>query len=328
MRLLVTGGLGFIGSNFILQTLQRDKEIEIINVDAEFFGSNRKSLKELNKNKRYSYIKGNICNSKLMEKEISKCDGIINFAAESFVDRSIKNAKPFILSNVNGVSNILEIIKKTKKRFLQVSTDEVFGSFKNGSATEQSKMNPSNPYAATKSAAELLINSYCTTHDSDCLITRCTNNYGPRQFPEKLIPKTILLAKQDQKIPVYGTGKNIRDWLYVSDHCDTIFDVFMNGKSATSYNISADNELDNISVIKQILSILDKSEDLINFVQDRPGHDFRYSMKSSKIRRELGWKPKVKFKQGLEMTVEWYMENSDWWKNILKTTKNKTPWKK
>ncbi len=328
MKILVTGGLGFIGSNFILQTLENNKEIDIINVDAEFFGSNKKSLQKLKKSKRYSYVKGNIGNVKLMKNLILKSDAIINFAAESFVDRSIENAKPFVTSNVNGVFNILEIIKKTKKRFLQVSTDEVFGSLSKGSATEGSKMNPSSPYAATKAAAELLIDSYCTTYDCNCVITRCTNNYGPRQFPEKLVPKTILLAKQNHQIPVYGTGKNIRDWLYVNDHCDAIFKVLTNGKSSNSYNISSNNELDNLTIIRTILSILGKSEDLISFVQDRPGHDFRYSMNSSKIQKELKWKPKIEFKKGLETTVEWYLENSNWWKNIVKTTKNKTPWKK
>ena len=328
MKLLITGGLGFIGSNFILRTLENNKDIDIINVDAGFFGSNKKSLQQLKKSKKYSFVKGNIGNTKLMEKLISKSDSVINFAAESFVDRSIENAKPFVTSNINGVFNILEIIKKTKKRFLQVSTDEVFGSLSKGSATEQSKMNPSSPYAATKAAAELLIDSYSTTYDCDCVITRCTNNYGPRQFPEKLVPKTILLAKQNNKIPVYGNGKNIRDWLYVNDHCDAIFDVLTKGKTGNSYNISANNELDNLTIIRAILSILDKSEDLISFVQDRPGHDLRYSMKSSKIQKELKWRPRIKFKKGLEMTVEWYMENSDWWKNIVKTTKNNTPWKK
>jgi len=328
MKILVTGGLGFIGSNFILNILENNKDIQIVNVDAGFFGSNKKSLQELKKSKRYSYVKGNICNKKIMEKVISRCDSIINFAAESFVDRSIMNAKPFVTSNINGVFTILDIIKKTKKRFLQVSTDEVFGSLSKGSATEQSKMYPSSPYAATKAAAELLIESYNTTYDCDCVITRCTNNYGPRQFPEKLVPKTILLAKENHKIPVYGSGKNIRDWLYVNDHCDAIFKVLKNGKASDSYNISANNELDNITIIKKILEILGKSEELIDFVQDRPGHDFRYSMKSSKIEKELKWKPKIKFIKGLEMTVEWYLENSEWWKDIDKTTKNKTPWKK
>jgi dTDP-glucose 4,6-dehydratase len=327
MKLLVTGGLGFIGSSFVLNTLEKNKDFHIINVDAELFGSNKKSLKSLKNSKNYQFIKGNICDFNLMNKLIQKCDSIINFAAESFVDRSIANAQPFLESNVHGVFNLLEIIRKFKKRFLHISTDEVFGSLARGSATEHSRFNPSSPYAATKAAAELLINSYNTTYDCDCLITRCTNNYGPRQFPEKLIPKTILLAKQNQKIPVYGSGKNIRDWIYVDDHCEAIFKVLTKGKSSSSYNISADNELDNMTIVKKILSIMDKSEDLVTFVEDRPGHDFRYSLNSSKIRQELRWKPRTNFKNGLEKTVDWYMANSDWWKSLVKTTMNKTPWK-
>jgi dTDP-glucose 4,6-dehydratase len=327
MKLLVTGGLGFIGSSFILNILEGNKDLHIINVDAEFFGSNKKSLKSLENSKNYQFIKGNICDFNFMSKLIRKCDSIINFAAESFVDRSIADAQPFLESNVYGVFNILEIIRKLKKRFLHVSTDEVFGSLARGSATEHSKFNPSSPYAATKAAAELLINSYNITYDCDCLITRCTNNYGPRQFPEKLIPKTILLAKQNQKIPVYGSGKNIRDWIYVDDHCEAIFKVLMKGKPSRSYNISANNELDNMTIVKKILSVMDKPEDLITFVEDRPGHDFRYSLDSSMIRKELRWRPRINFKNGLEKTVEWYMTNSDWWGSIIKTTMNKTPWK-
>lgn len=327
MRLLVTGGLGFIGSNFILRTLEHNKEFHIINADAGFFGSNKKSMAALKNSKRYQFVMGNICDSSLMNKLITKCDAVINFAAESFVDRSIANAKPFLDSNVDGVFTILEIIKKTKKRFVQVSTDEVFGSLQRGSALEHSRFNPSSPYAATKAAAELLIDSYNVTYGCDCLITRCTNNYGPRQFPEKLIPKTILLARKNQKIPVYGSGKNVRDWLYVDDHCDAIFKVLTRGRSANSYNISANNELDNLTIIRKILSIMDKSEDLISFVEDRPGHDFRYSLNSSKIRKELKWAPKTSFKKGLEYTVKWYMTNPSWWKGITKATMNRTPWK-
>ena len=225
MKLLITGGLGFIGSNFILKVLKNESDLKIINIDAGFFGSNPKNLSKLENNPNYEFVNGNINDFNLMEKLIKNSDVVINFAAESFVDRSISDAKPFLDSNVNGVFTILEIIKKFSKKFIHISTDEVFGSLKDSTANEFSRFNPSSPYSATKAAAELLINSYIVTHDCDCLITRCTNNYGPRQFPEKLIPKVILLASKNMRIPVYGGGKNIRDWLYVDGHCDAIYNV-------------------------------------------------------------------------------------------------------
>jgi dTDP-glucose 4,6-dehydratase len=210
---------------------------------------------------------------------------------------------------------------------IQISTDEVFGSLENKSAKEETKFNPTNPYAATKASAELLVNSYFTTYNSNVIITRCTNNYGPRQFPEKLIPKTILLADQNKKIPIYGNGRNIRDWIFVEDHCNAIFNILTNGKSGESYNISASNEIDNITIVKKILSLMNKSEDLIEFVEDRPGHDFRYSMDSQKIKKELNWQTKVNFEEGIKKTVDWYLSNREWWKNIVKNSLNQTPWK-
>ena len=296
-------------------------------MDAEFYGSNPVNLSELSSSKKYQYVNGNICNFQLVDKLILDCDAVINFAAESFVDRSIANAKPFLESNINGVFTLLECVKKHKKKFLQISTDEVFGSLEKDSATEKFPFNPSSPYAATKASAEMLVNSYHVTHDCDTIITRCTNNYGPRQFPEKLIPKIILLAEKNKKIPIYGSGKNLRDWLFVTDHCDAIINVLQNGKSGESYNISSNNEIDNITIVEKILSLLDKSSDLIEFVEDRPGHDFRYSMDSSKIRKELDWVQKFDFDIGLEQTVDWYLSNENWWKNISKQTLNSTPWK-
>ena len=327
MKLLVTGGLGFIGSNFIIKILEEHKNIEIVNIDDKLYGSNSKSLEKIEKSNRYEFIQGNITNKGILEKTISNTDAIINFAAESFVDRSISNTTPAFDSNLKGVFVLLELIKKNKKKFIQVSTDEVFGSIEKGSANEFTRFNPSSPYSATKAGAELLINAYFVTYGCDCVITRCTNNYGPRQFPEKLIPKIILLAEQDKKIPIYGTGTNIRDWIYVDDHCDAVFKVLNNGKSGESYNISADNEIDNITIVKKILSLMNKSEDLIEYVEDRPGHDFRYSMDSSKIRKELGWNNIVNFDEGLEKTVNWYMSNKEWWKNIVTDSLNQTPWK-
>jgi len=327
MKMLVTGGLGFIGSNFILNVLKNHDEIKIVNVDAELYGSNKENLKDIQGSKNYEFVKGNINDYRLMDKLISNCDAIVNFAAESHVDRSIKNAKPFIDSNLIGVFNILEIIRKQRKKFLHVSTDEVFGSLKSESADENFRLNPSSPYAASKASAELLINSYIITYGCNILVTRCTNNYGPRQFPEKLIPKVIILAAQNKKIPLYGSGKNIRDWIFVDDHCDAIMKVLQQGKNGEFYNISADNEIDNLSIIKEILSIMNKSTDLIEFVDDRPGHDFRYSLNSSKIRRELNWSPKSEFHEGLKNTVKWYLENKDWWSKINEREFNVTPWK-
>jgi len=327
MRLLVTGGLGFIGSNFILKTLDENKDIEIVNIDAQLDGSNIKNLQNLKNSRNYEFVKGNITNKKFMEEQIEKCDVVVNFAAQSFVDRSINDANPFLVSNIRGAFTILDIITKQKKRMIQISTDEVFGSLSEGTANEKSKFNPSSPYAATKAAAELIINSYSVTYGSDVIITRCTNNYGPRQFAEKLIPKTIILANQNHKIPIYGNGSNIRDWIYVDDHCDAVSLVLFNGVSGKSYNISANNEIDNLTIVKKILNIMDKSEDLIEFVEDRPGHDFRYSMDSKKITSELNWKTKLSFDKGLEKTIQWYLDNPEIVNNVSSTVLDPTPWK-
>ena len=328
MKLLVTGGLGFIGSNFIRKLLTENGEYEIINVDAELFGANQKNLSDIENSEKYHFEKGNITNKKFIEEQITKCDAVINFAAESFVDRSISDANPFLVSNIRGAFTILDIITKQKKRMIQISTDEVFGSLTTGTADEHSKFNPSSPYAATKAAAELLINSYSVTFGSDVIITRCTNNYGPRQFPEKLIPKTIILANHNKKIPIYGNGTNVRDWIYVDDHCDAVLLALLKGKTGESYNISANNEIDNITIVKQILEMMDKSEDLIEFVEDRPGHDFRYSMDSTKISNELSWKTKSNFKDGLEKTIQWYLDNTEMLMNTSSTILDSTPWKR
>jgi len=326
MKLLVTGGLGFIGSNFILKTLHENEGFDIVNVDAELAGSNIKNLSQVKNLENYEYVKGNITNRKLMEDLIKNCDVVVNFAAESFVDRSINDANPFLVSNIRGAYTILDIITKQKKRMIQISTDEVFGSLSNETATEESKFNPSSPYAATKAAAELLINSYFTTFNSDVIITRCTNNYGPRQFAEKLVPKTILLAYHNKKIPIYGNGKNIRDWIYVDDHCDAVLSALHHGKSGESYNISANNEIDNLAIVRKILEIMNKPETLIEFVEDRPGHDLRYSLDSTKISDQLGWKVKLSFEEGLEKTVQWYLDNPEVLNNVSSVL-DPTPWK-
>tara|TARA_B110000196_G_C21151498_1_gene669999 strand:- start:2316 stop:3311 length:996 start_codon:yes stop_codon:yes gene_type:complete len=328
MKLLVTGGLGFIGSNFILKLLKESNDFEIINVDAELHGADKTNLSEIQNNKKYEFVKGNITNKRLMEELILKCDAVVNFAAESFVDRSIDNADPFLVSNIRGSFTILDIITKQKKRMVQISTDEVFGSLSTGTATEKSQLNPSNPYAATKAAAELLIKSYVNTHNSDVIITRCTNNYGPRQFPEKLIPKIIILANQLNNIPIYGQGLNIRDWIHVDDHCNAVLMALLDGKTGESYNVSANNEVDNLTIVHKILKLMNKPDDLIKFVEDRPGHDLRYSMDSKKISNELGWKIKTSFDDGLQNTINWYLNNPEILNKIhLETVQDSTPWK-
>jgi len=327
MKLLITGGLGFIGSNFILQVLNRYANFKITNIDAELPGSNKQNLNGLQNNKNYKYVKGNITNKKLINKLVSNTDAVINFAAESHVDRSISDPRPFINSNILGVYTILEAVRKYKKKFIQISTDEVFGSLKSGNAPERYPFNPSSPYAASKASAEVLVQSYITTYDCNAIITRCTNNYGPRQSPEKLIPKAIFLAKNNKKIPIYGTGKNIRDWIFVLDHCNALLRVFFKGKKGESYNISCSNEVDNLTIVKKILEIMGKRKDLIHFTTDRPGHDFRYSLNSSKIYKELRWKPSYNFERGLEYTINWYLKNKKWWKNTSSKELSSISWK-
>ena len=327
MKLLVTGGLGFIGSNFILHVLKKYKNHKIVNIDDELLGSNHNYLSNLKNSQNYFFVKGSITNKNLMTKLISDCDVIINFAAESHVDRSISNPKPFIDSNILGVFNILEILKKHKKRLVHISTDEVFGSLKTGSANEEYRLNPSSPYSASKASAELLINSYIRTFNIDSVITRCTNNYGPHQYPEKLIPKAIILAHRNEKIPIYGNGKSIRDWIFVEDHCNAIMKVLTKGNSGETYNISSQNELDNLTIIKKILKLMNKPLDLLEFVDDRPGEDHRYSLDSLKIRTELKWNHKINFEEGIIKTIEWYLIKNPWGKIDSKKLKN-IPWKR
>ena len=308
MKLLVTGGLGFIGSNFILHILKKYPNYKITNIDAELTGSNKKNLENIKKYKNYQFVKGNINNSQLMDKLVKNNDNIINFAAESHVDRSISGPKPFLDTNVMGLQILLESIRKFDKKLIHISTDEVFGSLKKGSAKEEDSFNPASPYAASKAAAEMLAKSYFKTYQCDIITTRCTNNYGPRQFEEKLIPKVILLAKQNKKIPVYGSGKNIRDWIHVEDHCNALVKVLCNGKKGESYNISGSNELSNLQIIKKIFKIMKKPNSLIKFVPDRLGHDFRYSLDSTKSKKKIYWIPKITIDTGLENTIKWYLD--------------------
>ena len=316
MKILVTGGLGFIGSNFILFSLKNYSKIQITNVDACLTGSSPKNLRELKNSKRYKFVKSNIKNQKIINELVSKNDLVINFAAESHVDRSISNPKPFLDSNIIGTYSILEAIRKYDKKLVQISTDEVYGSLKKNSADETFILNPSSPYSSSKASADLLVKSYNITYGCDIKISRCTNNYGPRQFPEKLIPKVIINALNNKSIPIYGNGKNIRDWLYVIDHCRAIQKIIEKGKSGEIYNIAGKNEIDNNTIIKIILKSLNKPLSLMKYVKDRPGHDFRYSLDSTKIENKLKWEPKYTFENGIKETVLWYVNNKSWWKKL------------
>ena len=321
MKILVTGGLGFIGCNFV--RYMADKA-EIIVIDALKYGSNENNLKDLD----YKIVKGNICDYDLMAELVKEVDAIINFAAETHVDRSISNPFAFIESNVIGTYTILEAMRKVnpEAKLVHIGTDEVYGDIEKGSFKEDDMLKPSSPYSASKASADMLVLAYVRTYGLNAMITRCTNNYGPYQFPEKLIPKAILRAKMDMKIPIYGTGKNVRDWIYVNDHCEAINFVLERGKRGEIYNISSGEEKTNLEGVSEILGIMEKP-DLAEFVEDRPGHDSRYSLDSSKI-RGLGWKPKYGFSEGLKETVEWYLENEWWWKLLAdEKVLHPTPWR-
>ena len=326
----MTGGCGFIGSNFIRYMLHNYNNIDVVNVDSLSYGSNLNNLKDLQDDRRYRFVKGSINDFKLMSDIVKEVDAIVNFAAESHVDRSIAEPQSFFKSNAEGVLVVLEAVRRYggNVRMLQVSTDEVYGDILAGSFKEEDRLKPSSPYAASKACADLLCLAYHRTYGLNVSITRCTNNFGPFQFPEKLIPKTIIRAMLDLKVPVYGTGGNVRDWIYVLDHCEALDVVLKKGGSGEVYNIAGGNELTNIQVVEKVLELLGKPRSLIEFVEDRPGHDIRYSLDSSKISRELGWRPKHTFEQALETTVEWYVENGWWWKPLAdERTLHPTPWK-
>ena len=330
MKILVTGGLGFIGSNFCRYILTKYSDYEIINIDKMGIGANPANLKDLENEKRYKFIKGDIRDSELINKIIKQVDAVVNIAAETHVDRSIANPTTFIQNNTLGTFTLLEAIRKhnDNARLIQVSTDEIYGETKEGSFKENDRPKPSNPYSASKAAADMFVLTYHRTYGLDTIISRCTNNYGPYQFPEKLIPKTIIRASLNLKIPIYGSGKNVRDWIYVLDHCEALNILLQNGEPGEIYNISSGNEYENIELVKRILKIMNKDESLIEFVEDRPGHDIRYSLNSSKIRSELGWKPKHNFEDALQETVKWYLKNQWWWKPIAtEQVLHPTPWK-
>lgn len=330
MRLLVTGGLGFIGSNFCRYMLEKHADCELINVDKMGVGANPANLHDVENDKRYTFIKGDVCNPLLINRLIHQVDAIVNFAAETHVDRSIADPNIFLLNNTVGTFTILEAIRRHghKVRLLQVSTDEVYGEALEGSFTEHDPPKPSNPYSASKAAADMFVLSYHKTYNLNVNITRCTNNFGPYQLPEKLIPKTIIRALRNLPIPIYGSGQNVRDWIYVRDHCEAIATVLEKGSAGEVYNVSAGNEISNVEVAKKILGLLQKPESLISFVEDRPGHDTRYSLDSAKIKNALNWQPTCSFEASLESTVKWYLENEHWWAPFATDViLHPTPWK-
>jgi len=330
MKLLVTGGMGFIGSNLVRYMLSTRNDVEVTNLDDISIGSNPANLKDLEKDRRYNFVKGSIADLRLVSKLIRKVDAVINCAAQTHVDRSIANPQPFMESNVIGTYTILEAARRKNPaaRIVHVSTDEIYGDVAEGSFKEDDRLKPSNPYAASKSGADMFALAYHRTYGLAVTITRCTNNFGPYQHPEKLIPKTIIRAASNLPIPVYGKGDQIRDWIYVKDHCDALAQLIEKGIPGEIYNISAGNETPNLNVVESILDSMKKPRSLIEFVDDRPGHDVRYSLDSTKIRTQLGWKPKHKFKEALESTVRWYMSNEWWWKPLAtRKMLHSTPWK-
>lgn len=337
MKVLVTGGAGFIGSNFIRIALKKS-DIEIINLDNLTYAGNLDSLRDIENDPRYTFIHGDICDSLLIEKIFKEyqLDGVIHFAAESHVDRSIDGPAPFIQTNINGTFALLEGARKywsvlsaeLKKdfRFLHISTDEVYGSLgETGYFTEETPYAPNSPYSASKASSDHLVRAYYHTYGLPVLMTNCSNNYGPYHFPEKLIPLMILNALEGKLLPVYGDGQNVRDWLYVEDHCRAILSVFTQGLPGEKYNVGGHNEKTNLSIVHTLCDVLDEKSPRVDgvsyreqiiFVKDRPGHDMRYAIDSSKIQKKLGWVPEETFETGIIKTVEWYLQNNDWCKRV------------
>ena len=315
MKFFVTGGAGFIGSHFIRLLLSSRKDVEVVNFDKLTYAGNLENLSDVEKDKRYRFVKGDICDEKLVLSEVEGCDIIVNFAAESHVDRSISTPGSFIMTDVYGTHVLLEAARKNDCGFVQISTDEVYGSISEGSFFENSMLGPSSPYSSSKAGGELLARSYYTTYGLPVLVTRSSNNFGSHQYPEKLIPLFITNAIENKELPVYGDGKQVRDWLYVVDNCEAILKVIDSGRSGEIYNIGAGNEFTNLEITDMILSELRKPKSLIRYVKDRPGHDRRYSINCAKI-RQLGWSPKHSFEHALKDTVKWYVHNRGWWSKI------------
>lgn len=318
MKILVTGAAGFIGSNFIRYILNKYPSYKIINLDKLTYCGNLENVKDIQDNKNYTFVKGDICDSALAEKLITKSDAVINFAASTHVDRSIKDASDFITTNVVGTHSLLEAARKSNiKLFLQVSTDEVYGSIAKGKSKETDQLLPNSPYAASKASADHLVRAYSVTYKLPAIITRSSNNFGPYQYPEKVIPLFITNLLEKKRIPLYGDGRNRRDWIFVLDNCSALDCVLHKGNIGEIYNIGAGNEVPNIVLTKKILSLMKASERRIQYVKDRPGHDRRYALDCSKV-RNLGWRPKFSFDEAIGLTVDWYKENQEWWKKLKK----------
>ena len=324
MKIVVTGGAGFIGSNFIYYMLDKYKDYKIICIDKLTYAGNLSTLSEAMKNQNFKFIKADICDIEKIDTVFKEEEPniVVNFAAESHVDRSISNPEVFLETNIMGTSVLLECCKKYNvKRYHQISTDEVYGELPldrpDLSFTEKSPLRPSSPYSVSKTSADLLVLSYFRTYKLPVTISRCSNNYGPYHFPEKLIPLIIIKALKNEKLPIYGDGKNVRDWIYVKDHCTAIDLILHKGKIGEVYNVGGNSEKNNLEVVKTILNILGKSEKLIEFVPDRLGHDRRYAINNHKIESELGFKRDVTFEQGIEKTINWFLHNEKWWKECL-----------
>ena len=316
MRLLVTGGAGFIGSHFIKHILSSHPRYRVVNLDKLTYSGNLENLKEVARHPRYCFVKGDICDAALVGRLVKGADAVVHFAAETHVDRSIKDGGVFVRTNCDGTHVLLEAALKHKtKRFVHVSTDEVYGSRKTGYFKEGDALNPSSPYSASKAASDLLARSYFITHGLDVVITRCSNNFGPNQYPEKVIPLFVTNLMEGKKVPLYGAGKNVRDWIYVEDHCRAVDIVLHKGRPGEIYNIAGENYRDNLTLTRTILKIMGQSPSMIQRVPDRLGHDLRYAIDCAKVRR-LGFKPRVGFDEGIRRTVRWYQDNERWWRKL------------
>ena len=319
MTMLVTGGAGFIGSNFIRHMLTEHPDTRIVNLDALTYAGNLENLRDVAGNPNYTFVRGDICDPETVAAVFRNhpIDTIVHFAAESHVDRSISDGAAFVRTNVLGTFTLLDCARKHGvRRFIHISTDEVYGSTREGSFAETDTLNPSSPYSSSKAASDLLARSFFITHGLPVIVTRCTNNYGPYQFPEKLIPFFTTNLLQGKKVPVYGTGRNVRDWLYVIDHCRAIDFILQHGEPGEIYNIGGGAERTNLEITRKILELLGEDESMIEYVPDRKGHDFRYSLDFGKLRK-LGWKPAYRFDDALEATVKWYVENEWWWRPLI-----------
>jgi len=315
-KLLITGGLGFIGSNFIRYLINKYPNYQIINLDIQNYAGNLENLKNIESDPNYTFIRGDICDDDLVGRIIKDVDCIVNFAAQTHVDRSISDASDFIKTNIYGTYVLLEAARRNNiQKYIQISSDEVYGSIDEGSFTEESPLKPNSPYAASKASADLLCRSYYITHKLPNIVIRSSNNFGPYQFPEKIIPLFVTNILQNKKVPLYGDGRNIRDWLHVEDNCSAIDLIMHNGKIGEVYNVGGGNEITNLELVHLILKKLNKPDSFIEFVKDRPGHDLRYSIDSSKVKR-LGWQSQYSFNKALDMTVDWYLNNRDWWKRL------------